>query len=74
MPDRRRCSLTHIRDILSGHKKYFHIFEIKSISVPKYQEFAVNPIYDMIKENEKVMEYVPWFNAAKTDAASQFHR
>ena len=55
MPDRRKCTLTHIRDILSGHKKYFHIFEIKSVSVPKYQEFAVNPIYDMIKDNEKVM-------------------
>ena len=74
MPPRRRCSLTHIRDILSGHKKYFHIFEIKSISVPRIQEFAVNNIYDMVKGNEKVMQYIPWFNANKYEAKNMFHR
>ena len=74
MPARTKCTLTHIRDILSGNKKYFHIFEIKAISVPKYQEFRVNTIYDMVKDNEKVMQYVPWFNEKKTEASVAFHR
>ena len=39
MPERRRCTLHHIKDILSGHKKFFYNYQIKKVNVPKFKEF-----------------------------------
>ena len=74
MPERRRCSLLHVKDILSGHKKYFHKFEIKQVNVPRFKEFSVDRIYDMVKTNEKVMSYLPWFDEKKYTAKQAYGR
>ena len=74
MPERRRCTLHHIKDILSGHKKFFYNYQIKKVNVPKFKEFCVNHIYEMVKEDETVMSYLPWFNEKKYKAADVYAR
>ena len=59
MPTRRRCTLRHIRDVLSGKKKYLHKFEIKHIDIPKFKEITVLSVYEKIKDNKEIMAYIP---------------
>ena len=74
MPTRRRCTLRHIRDVLSGKKKYLHKFEIKHIDIPKFKEITVLSVYEKIKDNEEIMAYIPAWDGDKYDASVMLDR
>ena len=44
------------------------------MNVPKFKEFCVNTIYDMVKGDETVMSYLPWFDEKKKTAADAYSR
>ena len=72
MPELHLCSMTHIRDVLSGRKDYYYTHEIKPINLPDYEELSTNNIYSMISANPIFNRYVPHVNQDKYEAEDAF--
>ena len=65
LPDFKRCSLRHMRDVLSGTKGFIHTHAIRKIPVPRYREVTVDTVYEKVKECQNIMSYLPDFNIEK---------
>ena len=48
-----------LRQILAEDKKLLALSDVKWIEVPKYDELAVNSIFDRFKADEGLMAYLP---------------
>ena len=72
LPEFYKCSMRHLRDVISGRKEFFYTREIKKTVVEYRKELTVNKVYEMIKLNPRFMAYVPSINEEKYDAEDVF--
>ena len=60
MPSQKRCTLTHIHDVLAKRKKVLILSNVCAKTVPEYPEFAVKECYEMITTScPDVLDYLP---------------
>jgi hypothetical protein len=59
-------------DVLAGRKHFLKIEELIPCDVPKYYEFTVNKIYDIFKDDERLMKFLPELKDAKKPACRKF--
>jgi len=59
LPPERYCSLTFMKQILAGKKKYFQNFEIQPVTVPRYAAITMSLVLSKVKAKSRILEYLP---------------
>ena len=60
LPEYRYCRLNFIQQILEGKKKCYFRHEVRDHKIKKeWPELAVSNIWPLIKNNKKVLKYLP---------------
>jgi len=73
LPCPRECTANYLKAVLRGQKKVFKNEEIRWIgNIPKFSELATSKIYDMVKTEKKINDYLPEYG--KKDPERDFLR
>ena len=59
LPKESRCSQTFLQQILKRTKKGLKHLEVDEIRTPNYPELGVSSVYEAIKSDVALLEYLP---------------
>lgn len=59
MPEKRHCTLTYLKAVLSGKKKCFKNAEVKPINVPRFKSLSLKVVFQHAKSNAQMTAYLP---------------
>jgi len=65
LPDYKDFDLGFLKQIISGEKKLVKRSDLMSVVVPAFKEFTVDKLYEMMKDDEKALSYLPTFDETK---------
>lgn len=59
LPPYASCPFIFLKEVLAGRKKLLKKEEIIPRECPKYAEFTVKMFYEVFKEDERLLKFIP---------------